>query len=152
MNILFILPLGFIACADKSSETELDTELAEEVWLEMSDLQTGTASEWEGIVASNMSHGDFVQIWINTSAFEALSNGEEVPDGGIIVKESFTDAEGTQLENYTVMKKISDYNPDAADWFWANLGGDGSVNIAGAPTVCTCCHSSTEDYLQFIHL
>lgn len=156
MQTLFLLSFGLLACGDKGTDTggdDADTETAEGIWGEMSDLQSwNQLSGWEGVVESNTSHGDYVQIWLNTAAFDALSSGSEVPEGGIIVKESFSDAEGTELNNYTVMKKISGYNPDAADWFWANFATDGSINTAGTPSACISCHSSNTDHLQFTHM
>ena len=153
---ILTLSLALTACGDKTSDTgentdsNANTPLAEELWGEIDDLSGWNQMlNWEGVVASSTAHGSFVQIWLNDAAFDALSSGAAVPDGGIIVKESYNDAEGTDLNNYTVMKKITAYNSSAADWFWANFAVDGSINIAGTPDACTSCHSSSEDYLQF---
>ena len=155
MNALFILSIGLIGCGDKEGDsgTDADTEIAEEIWGEIGDLQTwNQLSGWEGVVESSSVHGGSVQIWLNSLAYDALSNNGEVPDGGVIVKESFSDAAGAELKDYTVMKKISGYNADGADWFWAKFETDGSVATAGSPDMCTGCHSANADYLQFTNM
>jgi len=153
----FLFTMNLIGCGDKETETgeeNADNAIAAEIWMELSDLDSwNQAAGWEGVVASGASHsGDYMQIWLNDLAYEAISSGAEIPDGGMIVKESSSDAAGTTVLNYTVMKKITGYNPDAADWFWVAYDSSGSINMAGAPDYCIGCHSSTEDYLQFTHL
>ena len=143
-----------VACGEKAgdfSETQSEfDEMASELWAEIDGLDSWSQYEgWEGIVASSSVHGDFVQIWLNDAALTAITAGEEIPDGAILLKETYNDAEGTELKDITVMKKVDGYNPDGSDWYWAQYLEDGTVQTAGSPDMCTGCHSSGEDYIRF---
>ena len=143
-----------VACGEKvgdSSElpSEFD-EMASDLWTEIDGLDSWSQYEgWEGIVASSSVHGDFVQIWLNDAAMTAITAGDEIPDGAILLKETYNDAEGTELKDITVMKKVDGYNPDGSDWYWAQYLEDGTIQGAGSPDMCTGCHSSGEDYVRF---
>jgi len=149
-----ILLLGLcVGCAQEKGNVEAseDDVLAEDLWGEIADYESWNQLEgWEGIVPSESTHGASVQIWLNDLAAEALANGETVPDGGILVKEGFNDAEGTDPKAITVMKKIADYNADAGDWFWGAYDVDGTVSVSGKADFCISCHASGDDYLVFV--
>ena len=148
-----ILPL--LACTTKSTDTAEGTPTvdpySQELWEEIDGFQGwGQYAGWDGVVQSDAVHGDYVSIWINEAALSALTNGETIPDGGILVKESFMDSEGATLKDITVMKKVDGYNPEGGNWYWGQYLGDGTVETAGSPTMCTGCHASGADYVRFI--
>ena len=156
MNKMMML-VGFsimMACGEKETDTAGDVALedaaAVELWSEVQGFEGWNQYEgWEGIVPSESVHGDFVQIWLNDEAMTAISAGDAIPDGAILLKETFNDAEGTDLKDITVMKKVAGYNADGSDWYWAQYLEDGSVQTSGAPTMCTGCHASGDDYVRF---
>ncbi len=156
-NLLFV-PLLLTACATASKDGDtasnfgsLDDQEAVALWEDIQSFESWSQYEgWEGIVASESVHGDFVQIWLNDLALEALVNNQTVPDGGILVKQTFNDADGTDLKDITVMKKIEGYNLEAGDWFWGQYLEDGTVQTSGSPSMCTGCHASGNDYIRFV--
>ena len=153
LGFLMVLSLS-VACGEKAGDSseissEFD-EMASDLWTEIDGLDAWSQYEgWEGIVASSSVHGDFVQIWLNDEAMTAITAGDEIPDGAILLKETYNDAEGVELKDITVMKKVDGYNPDGSDWYWAQYLEDGTVQTAGSPDMCTGCHSSGEDYVRF---
>ena len=148
-----IIPL--LACTTKAADTAEETTMvdpySQELWEEIEGFQDwGQYAGWEGVVQSDAVHGDYVSIWINEAALSALTTGETIPDGGILVKESFIDSEGETLKDITVMKKVDGYNPEGGNWYWGQYLGDGTVEEAGSPAMCTGCHSSGADYVRVI--
>lgn len=145
--------LAFIlGCGVNQTDTAVDFGVGETelIWSEIQDVQSWQQYEgWEGIVASSSVHGDFVQIWLNEAANNALVNGVDLPDGAIIAKETFLDGNGETLKDITVMKKVAGYNLDGGDWYWAQYLEDGTVENEGSPTLCTGCHAAGNDYVLF---
>lgn len=91
-------------------------------------------------------HGEVVDIYINDVLEDALdSEGlEQWPEGSIIVKDGWEDAEGESLRFIAVMKKRGD-----GTWFWAEYDSDENVYVAGEDDeTCTGCHSSGEDQVR----
>lgn len=151
MTVLFSSILT--GCGEKETDTAeaLGADPASEaLWSEIQGFDTWSQYPgWEGVVASESVHGDFVSIWLNDSAMSAVQAGETVPDGGILVKQTFVDAEGSELKDITVMKKVDGFDPDGSDWYWGQYLEDGSVENAGNPAMCTGCHASGDDYIRF---
>ena len=149
-TLLFVL-CGLIGCNDKgggdSGDLDPDLALAAELWEAISGYSLWTQHpDFMGIQESaDGTHGDYVQVWYDTSAEAAFLAGTEIPDGSILVKQGYSDAEGSELLNLTVMWKIDGYDPDNADWFWARYVPDtGEVTLAGAETACSGCHKSLD--------
>lgn len=142
-----------IGCGEKETDTAEVSgadPMAEALWSEIQGFDTWSQYPgWEGVVASESVHGDFVSIWLNDSAMTAVQAGETVPDGGVLVKQTFVDAEGSELKDITVMKKVEGFDPDGSDWYWGQYLEDGSVENAGNPAMCTGCHASGDDYIRF---
>lgn len=157
--MLMVSALLLAACTSKSDgdsgESGEDAVLADELWSAMSGYEDwGQLEDWTGVVASSDgTHGDHVQIWANEVAVAALSAGSPVPDGGIIVKAGYDDADGSSLRGLTAMQKIEGYSADSDDWFWAQFdAASGAASMAGAPSGCTGCHSAYDDYTAFDEL
>ena len=41
----------------------------------------------------------------------------------------------------TVMAKVTGYDSENGDWFWAKYDPDGTVTAEGSPKGCVSCHS-----------
>lgn len=155
MSTMFIgLVLMSVGCGEKDADTGADNEVAYEetllLWNDIQDMESWEQYEgWEGIVPSSSVHGDYVQIWLNEAANNALTTGSDLPDGAIIAKQTFDDANGDTLKDITVMQKIEGFNPEGNGWFWAQYLEDGTVQNEGSPAMCTGCHAGGNDYVLF---
>ena len=107
----------------------------------------------EGIIESAPPHGPMAQVFINTSVEAALENfSGRLPDESIIVKESFGEITSEKADALTIMWKVSGFDPENNDWFWANITPEGVVNAEGKVAGCTSCHSGARDNdFVFLH-
>ncbi len=145
------------ACGDKDADSGdslsgEDAQLAEDLWTAMSGYSGWSQLEsWTGVVASaDGTHGPYVQIWANDLAYDALVAGTAVPDGGLVVKEGYDDEAGTALRGISAMQKITGYDADSGDWFWAMYdASSGAASQAGSVSGCYGCHSAYDDYTAF---
>ncbi|MCA9635665.1 MAG: cytochrome P460 family protein, partial [Myxococcales bacterium] len=92
-------------------------------------------------------HGDFVDIYINDVVAQALAAETGTltawPEGSIIVKDGWGDAEGTDLRFLAIMEKR------ANGWYWEEFVGDlAEPEFSGVPDVCVDCHVSGEDFVR----
>lgn len=154
-TVLFLFALT--ACGGAKNDDSggpSDEALAAGLWAAMDGYTSwNQISTWEGIQPSHDgTHGAYVQIWADDDALAALEAGEPVPDGAILVKEGYSDVDGTPTgtltaPRVTAMQKIEGYAPDDGDWFWARYFGDtGEIDsIAGQSSACTGCHSADPD-------
>ena len=105
--------------------------------------QTAT---WTGVVATpGGTHGESVQIWWNTEAYDTVQaqSGGDMPEGALIVKEGYNDDAGSDLKAVTYMWKKD------GDWFWVGKAASGTVASAGyGISECADCHAaSTNDWV-----
>ena len=159
LTMVMVSGLLLVACDEKGSDSGLDTgsedtQIAAELWTAMSGYSSwNQLDDWSGIVTStDGTHGAYVQIWANDLAYDALVAGTAVPDGGIVVKEGYTDEAGTDLTGVTAMQKITGYDADSGDWFWAKYDTAGAASVTGASAGCYGCHSAYDDYTAFDNL
>ncbi len=70
------------------------------------------------------------------------TNSGIFPQGAIVLKEKFSDAEGKETELFTGMiKRQPGYNPECGDWEFFTLPGDGSkISARGKLQNCMDCH------------
>tara|TARA_B100001250_G_scaffold413936_1_gene449852 strand:- start:3692 stop:4165 length:474 start_codon:yes stop_codon:yes gene_type:complete len=146
---IFVI-IFFYACS--SDDLSEDQERANEIWDEMSGYQSwGQISDFSGIQSSNSAHGSYVQVWINEIAESFLSDSTssgQLPNGSLIVKEGYSDSNGSDISKITIMKKIEGYDSNNNNWFWANYNSGGSLaGKNGKETSCYNCHASGQDYL-----
>jgi hypothetical protein len=73
-------------------------------------------------------HGSFNRTLINDVA---EGNENNLADGSILVKENLSANDATALVGITVMKKTAGIDAENEDWFYAELGPDGKVRLAG---------------------
>lgn len=87
-----------------------------------------------------------ITVYVNQIGTEAMlsESAATFPVGSIIVKQKFDpNHEPDKPLLYTVMiKRESGYNPDAGDWEFAVIGGDGlEFQARGALANCIACHA-----------
>jgi len=126
-----------------------DAVLAADLWASIADYDTWSLpAGWTDTPVLSGNHmGAYVVTYLN----DTLAGWDEsgaAPAGSIAVKENFGDEAGTSLMNLTVMQKVTGYDADHADWFWAQYNPDGSVAMAGKVDMCSGCHASAaHDYV-----
>ncbi len=159
MTMVMVSGLLLAACGEKEGDSGSDAgtddaQIADDLWSSMSGYSSWSQLEsWSGVVAStDGTHGAYVQIWANDLAYDALVAGTAVPDGGIVVKEGYNDEAGTDLNGITAMQKITGYDADNGDWFWAMYDTAGAASVTGAASGCYGCHSAYDDYTAFDNL
>ena len=100
----------------------------------------------EGTIESSPPHGPFSNVFVNEQVEAALASPTgTLPNGSIIVKESF---DGNMVEagdSLAVMWKVEDFDPGNSDWFWANFTFDGRVVAEGKLSGCIICHGAARD-------
>ena len=88
-------------------------------------------------------HGPFIDIYINDVVGDALASEEALdrwPDGALIVKDGWNDAQGEEHLFFAFMER----RPEG--WFWGEYRGDGSLVAAGVGDPrCANCHSAGQD-------
>lgn len=146
-------------CGEKGGDTNEetgddtfdDTDIAEAIWSEIAGYSSWSQPPgWEGVVASaDGTHGPYVRIWANAAAADTLAAGGKapMPAGATFVEEGYDDEAGGSARGVTVMKKITNYNASAGDWFWASYSPSGEVATAGKVNLCIDCHGAGQDYV-----
>jgi len=120
----------------------------ERLWKRITvDSDWDTYAHWpgqEGLIPGQSPHGKFHEVYINASLASALPIASRTaPNGSIIVKENFT--ADKKLSNVTVMAKVTGYNPEYGDWFWAKYDPQGKVAAEGKVKECYECHAGVKD-------
>lgn len=77
---------------------------------------------------SGGAHGSFNRTFINDIAD---NNERNLADDSILVKENLSANDAAALVGITIMKKVADIDATNDDWFYAKLGPDGKVQLAG---------------------
>lgn len=150
MRKLMLLPLFLllvVSCSPGGDEPRLTpltvSEISGEVlWEQITTLSDyRNYAEWpehKGLNPGQSPHGVWHRVYGNRTLFEALPS-PEAPEGTIIVKANYDN--NKELRNLTVMSKISRYDTENGDWFWAMYQPDGTVLAEGSPGGCISCHS-----------
>ena len=107
----------------------------------------------QGALPSAPPHGPTSKVFINDKVASTLTSFTgRLPDGSIIVKENVgTDPQITEAA-LTVMWKVTGFNPEDNDWFWANMSMEGEVMAEGKVSGCINCHGAVRlnDFI-FVH-
>ena len=150
-SLITILAFGCGAKDGADSGQSEDEAIAAELWEAIDAFESWSEpAGWEGIVPSeDGTHGPYVQIWSDSATLAALTAGEPVADGSILVKCGFEDAEGATVGDeghaLTAMQKIEGYDPDHGDWFWAKFDPNtGEALTAGSASGCYGCHEALD--------
>lgn len=65
----------------------------------------------------------------------------DYPDGTIVLKENYTDVEGSELANFTIMIKASKDDRSRDGWIWVNRDAQsGKETLFTESTFCLTCH------------
>lgn len=109
--------------------------------------------EATGTIESAPPHGPLANVFINSTVVEAMANfSGALPDGSIIVKESFDEAGTESGDSITVMWKQTGFDPANNDWFWGRFAFDGEILAEGQVAGCFGCHgiARANDFV-FLH-
>ncbi len=93
-------------------------------------------------------HGAFDNVFINDIVAGSIPlTNKPLPFGSLIVKEGYNIDK--ELINILVITKISNFNPENNDWYWARFAPDGKALYSGKVQACINCHLpfSRNDYL-----
>lgn len=100
----------------------------------------------QGTIDSNPPHGPFARVFISSEVEGALGNFTgRLPEGSIIVKESFDADMNESGDSLTVMWKVDQFDPPNNDWFWASFRFDGTIRSEGRVAGCFACHGAARD-------
>lgn len=156
ITTLFICSLTALGACGSGKDTA-DTagaDLDEETQALVDELKAASSgydswnqtADWTGVVATPGGvHGESVQIWWNTEAYDTImaAAGEDMPDGAIVVKEGYSDDAGGTLNTTTYMWK------NEGDWFWMGENAAGAATSAGyGISECADCHASGQDSVR----
>lgn len=106
----------------------------------------------EAAISQSADHSNaYVISYANDAAQAAMDDFQGTfPDGSILIKAQYEDAEGASLKAYTIMVKRDGYDEEIGDWFWAAISSDGTVSSAGNVSGCVNCHSSAADSTDWV--
>lgn len=94
-------------------------------------------------------HVDFwIHVFVTPEATNIIRSSKGVyPEGTIILKQKFLDAEAKQTEFFTGMRKReTGYNPDCGDWEFFTLDKTGTkVTARGKIDSCMDCHANFKE-------
>lgn len=128
--------------------TEWPDTTAQAVWEFLQ--SSGYAEEWpmwpgtDAYYEGTEPHGMLLTTYLNEAAHQAVEAGDSaLPDSSFIVKENY--APDSTLAATTVMYRVSGYDPENGNWFWAKYAADGDVEAYGRVRSCQSCHSAPGD-------
>ena len=134
-------PAAAVPAADTSGEA---------LWAR---LQTENHTSWalwpgkEKFYQGQEPHGALLITYVNALAQDALTNGAaQMPAGAIVVKENY--GPDRKLMGTTVMEKVSGYDAQHGDWFWAKYDATGKTEMSGRVEMCYGCHQGAAQYDQ----
>ena len=145
---LFIAGIFATSASISAEKQQMPPADAKKVWNYMSEIES--YSDWEywpghqGFLKSSSPHGNYVRIFANSPAIEAIKKGNKLPANSMIVKENFAQKDKETLKSITPMYKVQDYNPEQGNWFWAKYSSQGKVRAAGKVEACITCHKSKQ--------
>ena len=152
-SMLALLVLLLSACEQELVEPDVEPLTTEEISAErlweriMVEAPYESYSFWpgeEGIQPGQAPHGPFHRVFVNKTLYQSVPVSDAAaPNGSLIVKENLDTAR--ELTSFTVMAKVSGFDPEHGDWFWARYLADGSVAAAGSVQSCIVCHAGMRE-------
>lgn len=135
---LLLLP----ACGEDPSREAYDMAIAGDKYKEWSQFPGASPD----LIHSDLHNGDFVRSYMNPVAVDAIKNfSGAFPEGTILVKEQYADAEGKTLNGHTVMWKVAGYDDQHGDWYWIAFNGKGeTTSHNGQAPYCYDCHKAVK--------
>ena len=105
--------------------------------------------------------GKFYHVYVTKQGEAVLEEGKGTyPEGTVVLKEKFSDADGKKTELFTAMvKRAKGFNPEGGDWEYFVISGDAKkITQSGKIQSCIDCHDSyqatdyvTRDYMGADH-
>jgi hypothetical protein len=91
-------------------------------------------------------HGALLTTYASPLAIEALIRGAAaMPSGAVLVLEGHLP--DSSLSSVSVMVHTEGYDAEHRDWFFAQFGSAGEIEVAGRAEACAGCHVLEPDYL-----
>ena len=150
--VMCVLAITLAGCT-RSAQPELAPLTLEEIsgarlWTRIAEesdyRQYGFLPGHEGIRPGQSPHGRLHRVYVNNTLEDALPIADRTaPPGTIIVKENLTARR--DVDALTVMAKVTGFNAEGADWFWAKYDPTGKVLAEGTPEGCIQCHQGMAD-------
>ncbi len=127
---------------------DLPNASASAVWSFLQDVEYEKNWElWpdtESLFVGSEPHGELHTVYVSPNGSDALGqSGDLMPTGTLIIKQNYS--ADAVLDNLTIMYKVSGYDTENNDWFWAMLGADGDVRREGKLEGCQQCHGARRD-------
>jgi len=135
--------LTLSACSEESPSREVyDLAIAGDAYKDWARFPNAT----DALYPSGQHNGDFVRSYMNDVAVAAIADFKGTfPDGTILVKEQYADAEGKTSNGHTVMWKRDGYDPEHGDWYWIAFNAKGETTSAdGMAPYCSDCHTAVK--------
>lgn len=87
-------------------------------------------------------HGHYIKVLTNsTETNDAYLAGNcALPVGSLVLAEEYDNTACTSLTGYTLMKKVSGYDPEHGDWRWQKLDDTRNLLEDGHVQTCIDCH------------
>lgn len=103
----------------------------------------------KGLHEGKSPHGNYVRVFANKLALDAVKTGKPMPPGAIIVKENYKDK--NTMVSLTPMYKVKGYNPSGGDWYWTKISPDGKLLAEGKLKGCLRCHEAVKSKSWIFH-
>ena len=103
-------------------------------------------------------HADcYCHVYVNEPALKPMKTGQGTyPEGSLIIKQKYTDLEGTKTELFTVMRKMpKGYDAENGDWEYSVINSTASKLLSrGRTDSCIQCHTEYEstDYVTRLYV
>lgn len=146
------------SCKEEDKDTEEDNALYEEI-TSITEYYFYKNNEDYVVSSDESPHNDYFRVKFNSVANEVLTDNGKLPedgtfpDGSIIIKELYNEAEG-DLQLYAVMKKTDSENT-AGGWLWGEYKPEGATfhSVGEKGKGCFSCHTINErDYVRVFNL
>jgi hypothetical protein len=150
----FLLAVGVATADDKPPPPPADVAFARQLWQQMA---------WAGLVGDNaVRSAPFKGGGTHTAIIEYLAQNVRVGhlsglvlikknnDGDDVSIERVWDDPKKYLSSITIMFRRRGYDPQNADWFWAEYAPNGTVDYAGKVEHCIVCHKAGRRDYRFL--
>lgn len=94
------------------------------------------------------SHSSFLTTYVSPNTLEAIQSKGPFPDNSFIVTQMYKGGRNNvnkTLNGVLVMYRVSGYNPEAGNWFWAKYGQGGKIQLEGKVALCIDCHVKAKE-------
>ncbi|MBW6503228.1 cytochrome P460 family protein [bacterium] len=148
--LLAFLATPMIAVAAEKGTGDLPATSGKDLWGYLTKVKYQESfTLWPGkgkLYKGTEPHGALLTTYVNKTALDAIKGKKgTMPAGAIVVKENYMPDK--KLAAITVMYKVTGYNPEGGDWFWAKYTPDGKIEAegkSGMANMCIGCHGKAK--------